>query len=451
MNRLLELEKELARFSGRGAKPNAPAPVPVEPSVSAAQSYHWQEPTIRIVNAMSNFPFDPNNLFEVEYIVQDGDTLESVVANHYRGFAPADVAKAIEYHRKQVGLKGGPLTAGTTIKIYCQSTIAPVVVTARRFMDRTELLRRLNIMMTGIYNAQASALNRLESIIWWPKDYSDLQKDYLLEVLKSSIAAVLGEVKGLMPLAIKLTIDSIFGVFSKEIEDAVQATMYPSPKVSEKEFAFVSRARSRLDQLNMRIPKIVEATTAKYLDQIDKTPNADQRSLISDKMADSIELISNRLGNAFRVFLQLWEELCRQLYKDAHLRIDLKGISGPGDLGYCGFDGIPREKVNLVNHEINEVFRNLNTGYIGYHEMRIPVKIYVNSLGPLHISAGKTLLKNHHVVFSYLNTPPNPKGGYGKDEPNVVYFFPYKLYGEFGGVTTQEDCRLPFPAKLTVN
>lgn len=40
MNRLLELEKELARFSGRGTKPNAPAPVaPVEPSVSAAQSY----------------------------------------------------------------------------------------------------------------------------------------------------------------------------------------------------------------------------------------------------------------------------------------------------------------------------------------------------------------------------------------------------------------------------
>jgi uncharacterized protein len=40
MNRLLELEKELARFSGRGAKPNTPAAVPpVEPSVSAAQSY----------------------------------------------------------------------------------------------------------------------------------------------------------------------------------------------------------------------------------------------------------------------------------------------------------------------------------------------------------------------------------------------------------------------------
>lgn len=40
MNRLLELEKELARFSGRGAKPNMPAQVPQEtPVVSAAQSY----------------------------------------------------------------------------------------------------------------------------------------------------------------------------------------------------------------------------------------------------------------------------------------------------------------------------------------------------------------------------------------------------------------------------
>ncbi len=38
MNRLLELEKELARFSGLNTKPNTPA-APVAPSVSAAQSY----------------------------------------------------------------------------------------------------------------------------------------------------------------------------------------------------------------------------------------------------------------------------------------------------------------------------------------------------------------------------------------------------------------------------
>lgn len=445
MNRLLELEKELARFSGKGAKPNTPAT-----PVSGAQSYHQPEPQIRIVNAMSNFPFDPEKLFSISYTVKEGDTLESIVGAHYAGMAPEEVSKAIAYHRKRLNIKGGPLAAGSQITVFMQASTSFVEVIAYRFLDRAEMLRRMGMLMSGIYNAQTSALSRLAAIIWWPKDASHKQKDYLLDILKYVIKTACSEVKGALPKAIQAPIDLVLTVFEEEIQETMTSFVKAAPKVSEADFEFVSQARSRLDQLNINMPGIIKAVTDKYLDAQQNCINSDERTLLSDKMSASLDMLTERLCNGFRCFIQLWDEMVRQLYKEAHIKIDLRGVSGPGDLGYCGFSGIPEDKINLVNREFNEVFRQLKTGYIGYHEMNVPVKIYVNSLGPVHISGGKILLKDHAVVSSYLNPSDPKKDKCGKDEANVVYFFPYKLYNEWGGVTTQDDYRLPFPAKFTV-